>query len=369
MQAATWDPVLAPPSELAFSQVREDADVELAVVADMARRLGRPVRVAMVASGGCTALALLAHPWVAKVEAIDINPAQLHLLALREAALRHLPLADAWLVQGIEPEAPPENRLVAYAQLREHLSEATRAHWDARPGQVAFGLHRVGRYEALFRGLAADLTELGFGAGRLPQGLQEEKAFLGAFERAFEPGKLSATFGEAAVAFSMQRSFASHFAGVFRQALGRWTPEENPFLHQVYFDRYAPGQAPAYLQASGQGALQARAPGRLGLHAGHFTEVLADLVEAEGPFDVIHASNLSDWVPPTELKAFFTTLRSALVPAGAFVGRRLNGDHELGASAGERLRWDTTASTAWKARDRSFFYSELVLAYRPGVGA
>ena len=61
-------------SDIAFSQVREDPLVDEAVVRHLAARLGRPVRVLMVASGGCTALGLLALDEVAEVVAVDANP-------------------------------------------------------------------------------------------------------------------------------------------------------------------------------------------------------------------------------------------------------------------------------------------------------
>ena len=80
-------------SEIAFSQVREDPRIELRVIQELAKRQ-QPLRVLLVASGGCTALSLLSHPAISKIEAVDLNPAQLHLIELRRQALLHLSSDD-----------------------------------------------------------------------------------------------------------------------------------------------------------------------------------------------------------------------------------------------------------------------------------
>lgn len=68
---------------VAFAQVREDALVD----AWMVRRLRREARVAMVASAGCTAALLAAHPRVQQLVVIDPNPAQIALTRLKLAML------------------------------------------------------------------------------------------------------------------------------------------------------------------------------------------------------------------------------------------------------------------------------------------
>lgn len=79
--------ICCPHSELAESQVREDAAIELQVIEQLAQQQEHPLRVLLVASGGCTALSLLASPDVAQVEAVDLNPAQLHLVELRSPCI------------------------------------------------------------------------------------------------------------------------------------------------------------------------------------------------------------------------------------------------------------------------------------------
>ncbi|MFN5398380.1 MAG: DUF3419 family protein, partial [Pseudanabaena sp.] len=149
----------SPVSEIAFSQVREDPRIELRVIQELAKHQ-RPLRILLVASGGCTALSLLTSPAIAKIEAIDLNPAQLHLVELRRQALLHLSLDAQVRLIGADA-ASDRDRLSIYANLRAYLPQPTQSFWDARQEQIAFGVNRVGRFEQLFRELAAKFAQLG----------------------------------------------------------------------------------------------------------------------------------------------------------------------------------------------------------------
>ena len=87
-------------TEVLYAQVHEDPLLELRVIDRLLSLRPRPLRVALVASGGCTALTLLSHPSVAGLEAIDLNPAQLHLTELKRRALALLSLDDPLSLLG-----------------------------------------------------------------------------------------------------------------------------------------------------------------------------------------------------------------------------------------------------------------------------
>jgi len=72
---------------LAFAQVREDPEIDRRV-ADL---LPARARVCMVASGGCTAALLAAHPRIASLQAVDPNPAQIALARLKQWLLEEEP--------------------------------------------------------------------------------------------------------------------------------------------------------------------------------------------------------------------------------------------------------------------------------------
>lgn len=128
-------------SGLQYSCGNEDSASELAAL-DVAGR-----RVLSVAAAGERAFALLlCDP--REVVAIDRNPAQIHLGQLKAAAIGRLD-RDAYLsFAGIRGES---DRAATYRALRAELPDAARDYWDARPRDIAEGIHAVGRTE---RGIA-----------------------------------------------------------------------------------------------------------------------------------------------------------------------------------------------------------------------
>ena len=347
--------ICSPCSDLAFAQVREDAAVEMQVIAQLA---SSNLRVLLVASGGCTALSLLSLPTVAHIAAVDLNPAQLYLVELRRQALLHLPLVQQLQLIGVEANAPCKLRL--YKQLRQHLPETTRLYWDARLDQIAYGINQVGKFEALFRELAEQFAACGVDPLN-DRAAMHHPRWREVFERVFDRAKLIETFGLAAVNYSMDRSFGEHFAMVCAEAMQRFVPTENYFLTQIWQDRYAAGAGrPLYLQDSAQAAIRQLGGERLHLHQGQFTEVMTQLAASE-KFDLIQFSNLSDWMPLPDLHHLLAKAVACLNPGGALIGRRLNGDHDLAAVMEQWLTVDRSLSAKLLAADRSFFYQEVVV--------
>ena len=103
-------------AELFFAQLREDTQVERAV---LTRK--RATRIACIASGGCGALSLL-DDTVEAVIAIDLSPAQCALVELRRAALAALE-RDAYL--GFIGEREDTQRPATYAALPTTASVCT----------------------------------------------------------------------------------------------------------------------------------------------------------------------------------------------------------------------------------------------------
>ncbi len=258
-------------SELSFSQVREDPETDLRVLERLATVLDRPLRVLLVASGGCTALSLLSHPSVAHLDAIDVNPAQLHLVELRRGAIAKLSIADQLEFIGAAP-ATAVQRLQYYRTVRSSLPLESQIFWDDRSEQIAFGVNRVGRFEELFRQLAAQSKALDLDPLQQPKTAVHHPQWNAMFESVFERSQLIEAFGEAAVNYSMDRSFGVHFADVFAQALTRFLPLENYFLTQVWADRYAVEAVglPCYLQPEPQSRILKLGLDRLQLHLGSF---------------------------------------------------------------------------------------------------
>lgn len=351
-------------SEIAFSQVREDPRIELRVIQELAKQQ-KPLRVLLVASGGCTALSLLTNPAIAKIEAVDLNPAQLQLVELRRQALLHLSLNEQLQLIGVDESVG--DRLNIYAKLRPDLPTNTQSFWDARQDQIAFGVNRVGRFEQLFRELAAKFAQIGVDPLKAPLTAIQHPQWRDLFEQVFERDKLVQTFGEAAVNYSMDRSFGEHFADVFAKALQRFNPTENYFVTQVWDDRYTSDLTgkgvPLYLQAAAQNDIRELGTDRLQLHQGAFADRIQQLAGLE-KFDLIQFSNISDWMPLNALHQMLTDAVDCLNSGGAIIGRRLNGDHDLGTIMAEHIAVDRQLSQELLECDRSFFYREVVVGFR-----
>lgn len=356
-------PPAGPETDLYYAQVHEDPLLELRVIGRLLERGERPLRVALVASGGCTALTLLGHPAVSELEAIDANPAQLHLTALKRQLLLTLPLDQQLTLLGALAGGSDQERLALYESCRAGLGGPTRDYWDAHRAAIAYGLNRAGRFEQLLRGLADELAAHGLDPLLHPRDVVLDPRFREAFERAFEPARLEAAFGAEAVRHSRATRFSDHFAEAFSRAMWRFLPEENYFLHQAWAGVYAPSrrQMPPYLQQDTQAVIRQLGAERMRLHAGDFANTLAGLA---GPFDLVVTSNITDWMPPSGLHGLVDAVRRQLAPGGALLARRLIGDHGLEAVVSEHLAVESTLSRELWLADRSFLYSEVVVAFR-----
>lgn len=84
----------------------------------------------------------------------------------------------------------------------------------------------------------------------------------------------------------------------------------------------------------------------------------------EATADLVHLSNVLDWLSAEQACELLQAACRALKVGGRVIVRQLNSSlniPELPAS----LSWDLAAGAALEARDRSFFYPQLHLGTRP----
>jgi S-adenosylmethionine-diacylglycerol 3-amino-3-carboxypropyl transferase len=352
--------------DLAFSQVREDWWIEWQVLDRLAiAQPSRPLRVLLVASGGCTALSLLGHPAIGQIDAIDANPAAIHLVELRKQALLLLSSEEINCLVGSGDRSRQDQRLGLYDRVRSYLPTDSQVFWDQRRDQISAGVNQAGRFEQLFRKLATRFAEAGLSPLEDPDAAIASPQWQPIFDAVFERQKLVDMFGAAAVNYSMDRSFGEHFGAVFAQAMQRFEPMENYFLTQIWADRYIAhfDGGPLYLEASAQAIMRPRLS-QLQLHTGEFMQELAKLTQLTQTYDLIQFSNLSDWMPIPALNAMLQNIQARLAPGGATIGRRLNGDHNLADVMAAHFKVDRPFSQQLQTDDRSFFYSEVVVGWR-----
>jgi S-adenosylmethionine-diacylglycerol 3-amino-3-carboxypropyl transferase len=82
-----------------------------------------------------------------------------------------------------------------------------------------------------------------------------------------------------------------------------------------------------------------------------------------GEFDVVHLSNILDWLSDEEAMETLELAYHALRPNGCVVIRQLNSTLDLGTFSG--FQWLVDEAQSWLKRDRSFFYRTLYFGVRP----
>lgn len=127
---------------LHYAQGWEDPETLLAGL-----RVGPQDTVLSIAAAGDNTFALLLRN-PRRVVALDRNPAQLHLVELKMAAIRRLD-HDAFLrFLGVRPS---DARAATYAILRGILSPEAGAYWDRHRDDIERGIIHAGKFERYFR--------------------------------------------------------------------------------------------------------------------------------------------------------------------------------------------------------------------------
>lgn len=302
-----------------FAVVREDPRLELALLAR------RPGPALVVASGGCTALALATAPERWPVTAFDRSPLQLdHVRARRDALVR----GDRGVLG-----------------------------WHTRASTAT---HQLGTFESLFRLLRTGILELiepdlerAFATPtRLLDTLRASSYWPALFTSTFADPMLHAMFGPAATQHAAAGSYPGYFQRAFERGLGRDDASANYFLRHVLIGDYVEGCAPDFFQ--------------------HDTSACAlELLEAsllEVPalerFACISLSNIFDWSDDALVASWATHLAAHAAPGTQILIRQLNNQRDLRPFFAGAFRFDDALGASLQERDRSLFYERVVVAVR-----
>ncbi|MGH7173762.1 MAG: DUF3419 family protein [Gemmataceae bacterium] len=346
---------------LAFAQVREDARIDLHIV----RRLGGSARVLMVASGGCTAAALAASGAVARLHLVDPNPAQIALARLKLRLVQHADPPRRFALLGHAPLPAHERG----QQVGEELATLGLAPEVLGPLAVwsKVGPDHAGRYEMCFaalRGLLrsheAELTSLlrerdpPEQAARADPDTPLGHALDAALDEALALPNLVALFTERATR-NPREPFSRHFAQRTRHALATLPAADNPYLWQMYRGRFPDGVAYPWLTTP--------SPSTFPDLVFSTTDMLTALGQRSGPYDLVHLSNILDWLPAAEAAELLARSAAVLRPGGVVLIRQLNSTIDV-PLLGAEFDWQTDAARSLHAADRSFFYRALFLGGR-----
>jgi S-adenosylmethionine-diacylglycerol 3-amino-3-carboxypropyl transferase len=319
-----------PSAALKFAVVREDARLELHLV-----RALDATSALVVASGGCTALALACARPAVRVTAFDVNPRQLAHVGEKRAA------AEAGDLRALNVG-------------------------DPRPD----GLNQRGAFEGLFRVLRAFVEEFvaapaeiaRFFAPEAPAAQRQALArgwlaspyWPAAFTTAFNDGLLLAMFGPAAIQHATPGSYPGYFQAAFERGLADVSAHGNPFLQHVFLGCYLAADAPPYVTA---GEALAAAP--IELVEGSLLDV-PDL----GRFQLYSLSNVFDWSDDDLVASWAGALRRAARPGSAVLIRQLNNRRDLRRFFEPELVFDDALGRQLWSMDRSLFYERVEVGFR-----
>lgn len=334
---------------LAFAQVREDPRLDL----ELASVLPADATVVMIASGGETAVRLGALP-LKNLHLVDMNPAQLALTRMKWHLAGDGDSGEVAALLGHAPMADRDERL------RRVFGELGLE--DEVFGPIDFlaehGPDHAGRYERTFAKLREVLepwsVEMAamLRSGALADGLGE--AMDAAFAKVMSLPNLVRLFGEAATQ-NPRREFHEHFAWRTREVIRRLPVSSNPFLWQILAGRFPEGHRYDWLQ---EPTVMRAEPV---YHHGRMDEVLASMKESS--VDLVHLSNILDWLTVDEASETLAHAHRALKPGGRLILRQLNSTLEV-EELGAGLVWNTALGNAMEARDRSYFYPRIFVATR-----
>jgi len=325
---------------LAFAQVREDPRLDVEIL----ERLPAPATVVMIASGGETLVQLARQPRVRRIHAVDMNLAQLALSRVK----CHLATSDpdeSCRLLGHESMAP-ENRAAGLAEMLDALDLAPGVFGPSETTAL-YGLDHMGRYERCFAELRAELGP----TGSIEAGADPNRALA----KVMSLENLVALFGEQATQ-NPARPFHEHFAARLRLAMARADAPDNPFLGQMLRGTFPSGQRYDWLNS------RASLAAEILLHHGYMRPVLDSLPPSSS--DLVHLSNILDWLSAEEAAATLVAAARVLRPGGWLVLRQLNSSLDFPA-LGSGLEWHDTLGRDLERRDRSFFYPRIHVATRP----
>jgi S-adenosylmethionine-diacylglycerol 3-amino-3-carboxypropyl transferase len=309
---------------LQFAVVREDPIVE----ETLAMESPTP-RVLLVASGGCTALALAARQPHLELTLFDLNPHQLAHCERKRTALALPDALERARLLNVDDDAPS-------------------------------GLNACGNFESLFRGLRTFLADLAASPAQLAAACDGDRDAIAAllasrywpvaFDLFFADPLLLAMFGPDAVQHAPPGSYPRYFQSVLERGLARTDARDNYFLHHVLLGRYVEREEawPAYLRA---------APCALP----RWTEVHGTLeaVPELSRYGLISLSNLFDWMSHEGIERTCRHLAARVAPGTLVVVRQLNNALDLTPFLAPRFDLDHTLAEALHAKDRSLFYARL----------
>lgn len=358
-------------SDLVFNQVWEDFELDRSLMDYDSGQV-----VVGLCSAGCSVLAI-ALCGVERVFAVDLNPAQLHLLELKQASAQNLDSQSHWRLFG---QGQGQDLPELVHTLLPKLSEPAARYWEYNAGLFVGGLHQAGRFGFAMRTLRRYLRTVCGGQDVVEglfrcQSLEEQRAYLdervwprwwnrGARALVASPWTLlpfGCSPGQARLMAASGR-YPDFLESQIYRALSTSPLQENPLWQSAMLGRYLGREhVPEHLRAQNFESL-GEASLRVEPLQASITEVLR--ARSRASVDRVKLGDLMDWMGPEDLGALWRSLSEAVVPGGRVLIRS--------ASPSFSLPEELTRGFSLQVHDgllergRSGSYSRLICAVRSG---
>jgi S-adenosylmethionine:diacylglycerol 3-amino-3-carboxypropyl transferase len=358
-------------SGIVFTRVFEDHEVDRRALA-----VERGDDVLVIASAGDKALDAVVCG-ARTVVAVDSNPAQLHLLALKVAAVRALDPDQ--LIELFSEGRFPDARAVYRARLRPLLGASAGRYWDRWIGIFETGLHAHHPLGLAMAAAGAGLRILGGpllvpAILRAPDAAAQGRAYERVFRRRYwnrvTRWLLGRTLVLRSVVLDPQERAAlgrEGFAGWLEARVSRVVTtsliRENPYLMPILAGRPAdPRFEVPWLRPESLGRLSDVA-GRVRLVEGSVVDVLAAAPDAA--YDAVDLSNVPDWLAEADRIRLWDALGRTVRPGGRVLHRSVFAVPPAPRGrAAAQLVHDAALSAELTDAERTGIYRSVVLFRR-----
>lgn len=345
-------------TSLNFTSSNEDGRTELAALA-----LSPDDRVLCLTASGTRPLdLLLGDP--GDILAIDINPAQNHLLRLKIAAFKTLSDDELYAYLGLEQTA---DRLAIHARVETALSEDARRFWSARTAVIRKGVWKTGRWERVLRFLAGILRLV---RGRRLDQLfaartveEQHQIWLEHFEDAFWKSSihlLSSRFfwthviGEPGGQFLPDRTETTRrLTAAFHNASKHFLFSQSDFATLIFLGQHTSSSAlPVHLQRANLALVRDR------LDRIQIADIGLAALESDkyGSFSAFSLSDFGSYCTPQAYAACWDGVLKTARPGARFCERAFMNPLALPTAFEHRISLDNSLSDQLSTRDRAIIY-------------
>jgi S-adenosylmethionine-diacylglycerol 3-amino-3-carboxypropyl transferase len=356
---------------LNYSAVNEDWRTEASAL-----RIEAGDVVLCVTGSGDRPLDLLAlDPPPARVLAVDLGPAQSHLLALKVAALCRLDYDAYAAFLGLR-SAPAPDRLRTLRALATDLTAEARRYWEEHARSVAEGVLYAGRFERFYGQVSRlarllrpravrTLFELG--------DLEAQRAFVRevwdapwwrrAFELCCHPALLRFAFGDPGFYQHADVALGPYAWKRIRAGLQTHLARESFMMGLLFLGRLPPGDLPPYLTRDGVQTILARLD-RLDVATADVIALMRD--GPPGRFTRFSLSDVPSYLSVADFERLLDAVLHAAAPGARVCIRQFLTRRRLPDRLAVRLAREPELEARLAREDRSIVYDFIVAQVRSG---